>query len=153
MLIWIFCFCILLIKIIASYSLLIISLVVCSNEDYEKKKWKPRNNLVMATALQSNRGDYRRVSREVWTKFCEYYPGCGPEITTTFKYDAERKNDGLYDTSGWKIDNTKYFQVSEVVSMLTNCCICTCAYYNIYTCRNLMTTHRGNRKQSTRRRY
>jgi hypothetical protein len=29
-------------------------------------------------------GDYRRVSKEVWEKFCDYYPGCGPLIQATY---------------------------------------------------------------------
>ena len=35
-------------------------------------------------ATKNSIGDYRRVSKEVWDKFCEYYEGCGPAITTVF---------------------------------------------------------------------
>lgn len=43
--------------------------------DLDKNGWRPRKDLVMASSVQSNRGDYRRVSKEVWEKFSEFYPG------------------------------------------------------------------------------
>jgi len=51
--------------------------------DFDSHEWKPRGELVMAS--KASMGDYRRVSKEVWNKFCEYYPGSGPEINMAFK--------------------------------------------------------------------
>lgn len=78
--------------------------------DYGKHEWKGRPDLVMATAHIM--GDYRRVSKEVWEKFCEYYKGSGPEIKTTFSPDPELKFSGKFDTSSWIIDQTNYMAES-----------------------------------------
>ena len=43
--------------------------------DLDKNGWRPRKDITMATSVQSNQGDYRRVSKEVWDKFAETYPG------------------------------------------------------------------------------
>lgn len=80
--------------------------------DFENSCWKAKPNLVMATTGKKTLGDYRRVSREVWENFCIYYPGCGPEIKTTFTFDPARQLTGLYPTDTWEIDNTKYSQES-----------------------------------------
>lgn len=96
----------------------------CRNErllrpDYTLQKWVPQDRLVMASKKRS--GDYRRVSRKTWELYSELYPGCGPTITTVFKnviqyanygfmyfsnlkQDDNFKESGLYDTSGWNID-------------------------------------------------
>ena len=34
--------------------------------------------------------------------------GCGPTIITKFKIDPDKKYNGMYDTSGWTIDNTDF---------------------------------------------
>jgi hypothetical protein len=54
-------------------------LLIC---DYANSRWKAKDGLLMAS--KSSMGDYRRVSKEVWDKFCEYYPGSGPTIKSVF---------------------------------------------------------------------
>ena len=88
----------------------------------------------MATKLST--GDYRRVSKEVWDKFCEYYEGCGPAIQMPFKdvnihthyflrkkycfllslffpQDPVQRDTGLYDTTTWVIDNSNFKKYIE----------------------------------------
>ena len=44
--------------------------------------WIARTDLVMAR--QDKEGDYRRILKATWDKFCDLYPGSGPSIRTTF---------------------------------------------------------------------
>lgn len=79
----------------------------CRNErllipDYELNQWVPRKNLIMASKKRS--GDYRRVSRKTWELYSDLYPGSGPTITTIFKIDDNFRDSGLYDTSGWRVE-------------------------------------------------
>lgn len=68
--------------------------------DYSEKRYVGRSGLIMAR--KDFGGDYRRVSKEVWELFCEYYPGSGPTITMVFEL-AEKNEKGFYDTSKWTI--------------------------------------------------
>ena len=60
----------------------------------------------MATEKQT--GDYRRVSKDVWIKFSEYYKNSGPTIKATFALDPISKSNGIFDTSSWDIDHTDF---------------------------------------------
>lgn len=76
----------------------------CSNHrlisyDYNEKKWGFRWGLMMA--VKDRGGDYRRVSEEVWRKYCELYPGSGPVITMVYS-SAENKN-GFFPTTAFTI--------------------------------------------------
>jgi hypothetical protein len=44
--------------------------------------WVARPDLVMAR--KDKEGDYRRISKATWEKFCSLYPGSGPSIRMTF---------------------------------------------------------------------
>jgi hypothetical protein len=77
----------------------------CNNKrlityDYQEKKYVGRTGLIMAR--NDFGGDYRRVSKEVWELFKEYYPESGPAITMTFEL-KEKNEKGFYDTSKWNI--------------------------------------------------
>ncbi len=56
----------------------------CRNErllawNSEESKYTGRFGLFMA--VKERGGDYRRVSKETWDKFCSFYPGSGPTIS------------------------------------------------------------------------
>lgn len=51
--------------------------------DALENKWIGRHGLMMST--KNSAGDFRRVSRETWQKFKEFYPNSGPSITMEFK--------------------------------------------------------------------
>jgi hypothetical protein len=77
----------------------------CSNRrlityDFTEKKYVGRTGLIMAR--NDFGGDYRRVSKEVWEKFKEYYPESGPAITMVFEL-KDKNEKGFYDTSKWHI--------------------------------------------------
>ena len=68
--------------------------------DPELKKYTGRFGLQMA--VKNRGGDYRRVSKETWLKFKEFYPESGPAITMYFQPSALNES-GNYDTSTWTI--------------------------------------------------
>jgi hypothetical protein len=68
--------------------------------------WVAKEALVMAR--KDKEGDYRRISKATWDTFCELYPGSGPSIRMIFQDDENHVADGLYDTSGWVIDQSKF---------------------------------------------
>jgi hypothetical protein len=68
--------------------------------DYGEKRYSGRTGLIMAR--KDFGGDYRRVSKEVWELFKEYYPDSGPAITMVFNV-SEKNEKGFYDTAQWKI--------------------------------------------------
>lgn len=92
--------------------------------NYDARCFEARPELVMAK--HGNQGDYRKISKEMWDHFCDFYPGSGPEIKMYFKevqfalayskirfdlfsaQDADHFNDCKYDTSGWIINQSSY---------------------------------------------
>lgn len=68
--------------------------------DDELKKWVGRPGILMATS--SREGDYRRVTKETWLKFCEFYPGCEPTIKMIFHPD-ELNSVGQYPLETFEI--------------------------------------------------
>lgn len=97
----------------------------CRNEclletNSDSTGWIPKPNLVMAR--KDKEGDYRRISKATWETFCELYPGSGPTIKMNFYQvlhpcnnyllievqDEAHVADGLYDTSGWNIDQSEF---------------------------------------------
>lgn len=51
--------------------------------NYDKKRFEPRPDLVMFR--NGNQGHYKRISKEMWDIYCEFYPDSGPEIKMFFK--------------------------------------------------------------------
>lgn len=83
----------------------------CRNEclldtNPDEAGWVAKPGLVMAR--KDKEGDYRRISKATWETFCELYPGSGPTIRMKFYQDEAHLADGLYDTSGWIIDQTQF---------------------------------------------
>ena len=56
-------------------------------------------------------GDYRRISEDVWYKFCKYYTGSGPEITCKTIKDEKTGN---FSYSEWNIDQSTYVEPPNV---------------------------------------
>lgn len=79
------------------------------NEDYTA--WVPKPGLEMAR--KKHEGDYRRISEAAWKSFCEFYPGSGPTIKMEFVPDENHASDGLYDCSGWQIDQSMFDELME----------------------------------------
>jgi len=72
--------------------------------DYLQGKYVARFGLYMA--VNDRAGDYRRVTKETWDKYCQLYPGSGPTITMMF--NAKKMDEtgmGVYDCSTWNIEN------------------------------------------------
>ncbi len=53
-------------------------------------------------AVKNRAGDYRRVSKATWDKFCSFYPGSGPSITMELSKEIMNET-GIYDTSKWNV--------------------------------------------------
>lgn len=79
----------------------------CRNErlltwDYQQGKYVGRFGLYMA--VKDRAGDYRRVTKETWDKYCLLYPGSGPAITMVFNASKmDETGMGIYDCSTWNI--------------------------------------------------
>ncbi len=51
--------------------------------DYEAKQFKARRGLVLVK--RNSNGHYRRITKEMWQYFQEFYDGSGPEIKVYFR--------------------------------------------------------------------
>ena len=70
--------------------------------DYQQGKYVGRFGLLMA--VKEHAGDYRRVTKETWDKYCLLYPGSGPAITMLFNASKmDETGTGAYDCSTWNI--------------------------------------------------
>lgn len=70
--------------------------------DYQQGKYVGRFGLLMA--VKDRAGDYRRVTKETWDKYCLLYPGSGPVITMVFNGSKmDETGQGIYDCSTWNI--------------------------------------------------
>lgn len=66
----------------------------------DESKYIGRFGLFMA--VKNRAGDYRRVSKPTWDKFCSFYPGSGPSITMELSKETMNET-GIYDTSKWNV--------------------------------------------------
>ena len=81
--------------------------LLIDNIDYTG--WIQKSSLKCTTSNFA--GDYRRISADVWYKFCKYYTGSGPEITCKSIKDEKT---GYFTYSEWNIDQSTYIEPPNV---------------------------------------